>query len=508
MFVGAWKENIKYKKGDIVYTGNNGYYFVCSIEHISDNTTYPSEEDIYWVLISNDFLQSDSFENAGILFSQVLSDRIDRIRPRSRVGRGYYTDDGVSPNIILPGIIIQPECTKQRKSVKRKLQNEEKTIKEYKKRRTQESVEDLREKLLLLDVDVATKSFIVDKYDNLQTTSGSEYAKGLTWLKTVAGLPYGKYKPMKVNMEDSNEEMDAFFKDVKRTLDKSIYGLDDVKQEILEFVARKISNPNGKGEVLALCGSAGCGKTRLLKSLAEALDLPFYQINCGGLNDVSVITGHSETYVGSKPGKIVEFLQNSQYMNPIIYFDEIDKIGERKSEEINGILTHLLDEEQNNSFQDNYLSNIPIDLSKVLFVIAFNDLSKVDNIVSDRMKIIFVDKPNLEDKVVICTEKLIPEIMSNTNKEMSVNINKEVIEYIILHKCDKEIGVRQLRKTLEKVINRLNFDVLTRKVPEYCVENVRDDEDKISIVYNITKTYVDNIIKIEKEDKAFLSMYT
>jgi hypothetical protein len=184
-----------------------------------------------------------------------------------------------------------------------------------------------------------------------------------------------------------------------------------------------------------------------------------------------------------------------------------DKISERKGDEINGVLTHLLDEEQNNLFQDNYLSNIPIDLSKVFFVIAFNDLSKVDNIVSDRMKIIYIDKPSIQDKVTICTEKLIPEIISNINKQINVNINKEVVEYIVLHKCEQEGGVRRLRKTLEKVFNRLNLDVLTHKVPKQCIEHVYGEEDEMKTVYNITKMYVDNIIKKEKEDNTFNSMY-
>jgi ATP-dependent Lon protease len=478
MFVGVWTENKKYNRGEIIYTTRTRCYFVCSNEHVSDNTTYPSNDDLYWISINSDFLQIQQLsfsENAGILFSQLPNEKKEQP--------------------------VRIEETRQRKSVKRKIQKQETNIKEYKKRKIQEGVEDLREQLLLLDVSLATKAFIVDKYENLKTMSGSEQSKGITWLKTVSSLPYGKNKPMQVKNEDPPEKIEAFFGHVKSVLDKSIYGLEDVKQEMLEFVARKISNPEGKGEVLALCGSAGCGKTRLLKSLAEALDLPFFQINCGGLNDVSIITGHSETYSGSKPGKIVEFLQTSHYMNPIMYFDEIDKISERKSEEINGILTHILDEEQNNNFQDNYLSNIPIDLSKVLFVIAFNDITKIDSIVSDRMKIIYVDKPSIQDKVNICTEKLIPEIISNINKGIRVNISKEIVEYIVLHKCDKELGVRHLRKTLEKVVNRMNFDILTRKVPQHCMETVFSEEDERKVVYNIT------VIKHEKEDKPFLSMY-
>jgi len=241
--------------------------------------------------------------------------------------------------------------------------------------------------------------------------------------------------------------------------------------------------------------------TKIIRSLADALDLPFYQINFGGLNDSSVLTGHSETYVGSKPGKIVEILTNSKWSNPIIYLDEIDKISESKAVEIFGILTHLLDEEQNGSFQDNYLSHIHLDLSKVFFVLAFNDITKVDEIVSDRLKIIYIDPPNLHDKIIICQTKMIPEILSsiNINKDYNIIIDEEIIAYIISMKTPQENGVRQLRKNIEKIFNRLNYDILIGEFDELRLEG----PSKNIIV---TKSYVDNILKLKSDDN-YLTMY-
>jgi ATP-dependent Lon protease len=401
--------------------------------------------------------------------------------------------------------------------------------------------------------------------------SGGDYSKSMNWFKNVINIPYGKYssltnlpsegscrrgtEPPEDNVGMCKSSIRNLLKDVYKKLDENIYGMDDVKQEIVEYVARKITNPFGKGEVLALCGIAGVGKTKIIKCLANALNLPFFQINCGGLNDVAVLTGHSETYVGSRPGKIVEILQNSSVMNPIIYLDEIDKISENKSAEINGILTHLLDEEQNNKFQDNYLSNITIDLSKVLFVISFNDESKIDDIVSDRMKIIYINTPSIQDKLKICQEKMIPEILKSMSfdKNIIIDIESDLIEYIIINKCDKEKGVRQLKKTLEKIINRLNYDILMTNdndnlpsgytfsrrgeeppdndnnfesinkggssygipCPKVLVKfadefgiKVEIKENK-SVVYKITKTYIDKIIKNNKEDTfKFLNLYS
>jgi len=310
---------------------------------------------------------------------------------------------------------------------------------------------------------------------------------------------------MAVSKNDSVEKIKTFFTNVKEKLDKNIYGLEDVKQEILEFVAKKIANPDSKGHVLALYGSAGLGKTKIIRSLADALELPFYQINFGGLNDVAVLTGHSETYVGSKPGKVVEILSNSEYMNPIIYMDEIDKIGEQKATEIFGVLTHLLDEEQNSSFQDNYLSNINIDLSKVFFVLSFNDITKVDEIVSDRLKVIYINPPSLEEKVIICQDKMIPEILSNVSIQdySTVILDKEIIEYIISSKTQNEKGVRQLRKNIEKIINRLNYDVLLENLDKLFIETNSENE-KIIV---ITRSYINDVLK-HKEDTSYLSMYS
>ena len=465
MYLGYWCLNSEYKREDIVYIKESVDYYICIKDHTSDNLTHPCKEDIYWIMISSVFL------NDLILVSSIqnnTSQKNDKNEDESRTKKRLTTlkeskSESSNPVQIIK---IKKKCKRslsdeedytesESNSLKRKLRCIEQDLENHKRKKCQGSgVESLRDKLLLMNIDLDTKSYIVDKYDSTQKLTGSDYSKSMNWLRTVSKIPYGKYKTLAVSKTDTQETIKNFFNNVKQKLDKNIYGLEDVKQEILEFVARKISNPDSKGHVLALYGSAGVGKSKIIKSLAEALDWPFYQINFGGLNDVSLLTGHSETYVGSKPGKLVEILTNCNYMNPIIYLDEIDKISESKSAEIFGILTHLLDEEQNAAFQDNYLSNLNIDLSKVFFVLAFNDITKVDEIVSDRMKIIYINPPTLNEKLIICQDKLIPEILSNVTLQNNIDIiiDKEVIEYIIVNKTQKESGVRQLRKNIEKII--------------------------------------------------------
>ena len=499
MYKGKWEVNVSYNKGDIVYSFTNDYY-VCYRDHVSDNLMYPSTDDIFWVKLDADFL--DKYTNNVSLYKQVpaiILPNINEDQPQNPV----MTKIEESPLELATEQEI--EQNKDRIVLKRKLRSIERNIEDYKRRKVDdERVSTLREKLLLLNVDIGTKTFILDKYDNSKKVSGGDQSKTMNWLKCVSSLPYGKYKSMKVSASDRPDKIKEFFKSIKEKLDRSIYGLEDVKQEILEFVARKITNPHSKGHVLALCGKAGVGKTKIIKSLAKALDLPFFQINCGGLNDASVLIGHSETYIGSKPGKIVEILQNSNYMNPIIYLDEIDKISEQKATEINGILTHLLDEEQNDKFQDNYLSNVNINLSKVFFVIAFNDINNVDEIVSDRMKVINIGAPSLEEKVKICQDKMVPEIIKTINFSMEkvIRIDRETLEYIILNKSEKESGVRQLKKNMEKILNRLNYDILVENL-----ELVTQTKDGDNTVYMITHRYINNILKTELEDQPFLSMY-
>jgi len=549
MYVGYWNSNIFYKKGEIVYVEQLKEYFICTLEHMSDDVTLPSKDDLYWVYVSSMFLSQLGAINYSDMLYKIdnKNDNKKRLKRTLKIKtsdvKNNETDSDVDLNVQANDVMsdfdlydTQNDETFPKKDdkkddkkdkgkniksysdqgeyiqnvkindLKRKLRMIEQDLDDHKRKKSKDENEitNLRDKLLLMNVDLDTKSFIMDKYENTRKMSGSDHSKGMNWLKTVNKIPYGKYKNMAVSKNDSVEIIKKFFTSVKQKLDKNIYGLEDVKQEILEFVAKKITNPDSKGHVLALYGSAGVGKTKIIRSLADALELPFYQINFGGLNDAAVLTGHSETYVGSKPGKVVEILSNSEYMNPIIYMDEIDKIGEHKSTEIFGVLTHLLDEEQNSSFQDNYLSNINIDLSKVFFVLSFNDITKVDEIVSDRLKVIYINPPSLEEKVIICQDKMIPEILLNVNiKDYdTIIIDKEIIEYIISSKTQPEKGVRQLRKNIEKIINRLNYDILIQNLQDLCIETNIDNQKTIVI----TRSYINDVLK-HKEDANYLSMY-
>lgn len=524
MLVKNWDINVNYSKGDIICIGSE--YYICAIDHISDNLINPKNpEEIYWIHLK-DFNENPPMAPTSANFPDI--------GPSGLIFTSNEGDIESLINSLMRGVpvlnpvpmtrkktqqseleLTQEEIDKRKKEqkLKRKISNIDNELETFKKKRKMtESNLHIEDQIKLLNVDMETKLFLLDKNNSLERAHGSDYSKGKTWLKTVLNIPFGKYKPFPVKANDSPEKINEYFKKVRGHLDAKVHNMDYVKDEIMEYLARKITNPRSKGHVLALAGAPGVGKTRLLKTLGEALDLPFYQVNFGGINDASILTGHSETYVGSKPGKFVEFLQNSGCMNPIMYFDEIDKIASNKEQEINGILTHLLDEEQNSKFQDNYLSNVPIDLSKVFFVIAFNDFEKVDRIVSDRLKVIYITSPTIDDKMNIAKDKMIPDIIESFNfkKDKYINLDNELLSYIINNKVPKEEGVRQLRKSLEKIFSKLNYYILTGEYEnhtKYFKVTIEYQNNQSNITINIKRAFIDKCLESKEDNMSHIMMY-
>lgn len=563
MYLGNWYLNKAYKTGDIILLSISKEYYICALHHTSNENNFPSKKTIFWIKIDPNFLNNQrveyNFKNDLLFFEietmkNIIKDSLvnsqldddnhsDSETEDDDINQSQNKEDENKNNEIenaqenlneekeyeeneyeveinlendeefvdtqeIPIVLVDDEKIK----IKRKIRKKEKELTKFKKQKYgDERSLGLRERLLLLEIDLKTKLFLIEKFENAQKLSGSDYSKTINWLEIVCNIPHNKFKQMRVDITNDKIDIKNFFDDVKSNLDKNIYGLEDVKDEILEFVARKIRNKDGKGHVLALCGPAGVGKSKILKSLAESLELPFFQINCGGLNDANILIGHSETYTNSKPGKIVDLLQKSEYMNPIIYFDEIDKISEHKAREINGILTHLLDEEQNDKFQDNYLANVNIDLSRALFVISFNEIENVDAIVSDRMKIITIKPPKLQEKIVICKNKLLPEIIKTIGfgENIRIIIEDDILKSLILKNCNDEQGVRKCKKILEKILNRINYDILIEKDIPCKITNITDDNDYIITEYVITEEYIDTIpISLSDIiDNKYLHMY-
>ena len=290
---------------------------------------------------------------------------------------------------------------------------------------------------------------------------------------------------------------------IKKELDIKIYGHNETKEQIIRILAQYISNPNANGYVIGIQGSMGVGKTKLIKDgVAKVLNYPFAFIPLGGISDSSYLKGHLYTYEGSTYGKIVDEIIKARVMNPIFFFDELDKISaSRYGEEITNTLIHITDNTQNDNFTDKYLEEIKLDLSKSIIFFTFNDIDKINPILRDRMIIIKVDKYTKDDKIKLAKNYLIKEICKSYNINYGDNnddiiINDKDIEYII-DKTIEEEGVRNLQRNINNIYSYINMNRF-----------IKINEELIKYPFTITREIIDKYIIIKREDNSNkLSMY-
>jgi ATP-dependent Lon protease len=304
------------------------------------------------------------------------------------------------------------------------------------------------------------------------------------------------------NISQTPENIVTYIDNIRDILNKNIYGMKDAKEELLEFILHRISNPKAS-KILGLCGPPGIGKTELCRALAEILDLPIVKIPLGGVHDASTLIGHNMTYIGALPGKIARGLIEAQYKNPIIFCDEIDKVSDRHNNEINGVITHLIDETQNKEFIDEYIE-FPIDLSSCLFVFAFNDIEKLDHIVRDRMDVIFLSGYTSNDKLQIAKHHLVPRELANVGfAPTDIIIPDDIIMKMISSENVNESGVRNLKRHIQCIAKRLNAIKLTNNNYFECKLEIAS----FTLPYTVTS---DDYLLLKKErnnKKTTLSYY-
>lgn len=355
-------------------------------------------------------------------------------------------------------------------------------------------------KVVQSNIDEYTKKIILQKIETLSSmeVGAGEYHKLNNWIQSLLEIPWNKQATLSVKKNDKPDKLYDFLKNAKDSMDKVIYGQNSTKDQIIQIIAKMISNPAKSGNVFAIYGAPGTGKTTIIKEgMSRALGVPFNFISLGGATDSSYLDGHSYTYEGSINGRIVDCLKQSKCMNPIFYFDELDKISSSsKGEEIVNMLIHLTDSSQNTLFQDKYFSGIQFDISKSIFVFSFNDIEKVNKILLDRMELIEVDNFKIDEKKVIVKDYIIPKLFEtyNINKE-KVNFSQEIIDYIIDYKgCHKEEkGIRNVIRRFENIISKLNIVLLTGKSSNEIHTSLKNiDISKLPI--EINKSIVDDLV--------------
>ena len=286
----------------------------------------------------------------------------------------------------------------------------------------------------------------MEKLDVLNPQS-PDYSTQIQYLRTMVDLPWNEYTKDDLNIARA-----------QKILDKDHYGMEKVKERILEHMAVLSLRGDLKSPIICLYGPPGVGKTSLGKSIAAAMKRKYVRISLGGMHDESEIRGHRRTYVGAMPGRIIKAIQKAGSSNPVFILDEIDKVTQHT---INGdpssALLEVLDPEQNGAFHDNYL-DVDYDLSKVLFIATANDLNTIPRPLLDRMEIIEVSGYITEEKIEIAKRHLIPKEKENTGmaKDRKLQFNKAAIEMIV-EQYTRESGVRQLEKQIGKAFRKLAF---------------------------------------------------
>ena len=315
----------------------------------------------------------------------------------------------------------------------------------------------MKERILKSTFSNNIKALIYRRYELMLESSDEDKQKYKDWLDWSLSIPEES-----INLFNGDNVLLKNLKELKKVMNTKLYGMYDVKERVLEIVTGMYTNTNSNNRCMTLTGPPGVGKTVLAHCIAESLNLPFVQISLGGAKDSSFIRGHSSVYIGSKPGVIVNALKRLNCNNGVIFFDELDKIQNTpEGEEVKSTLLHILDYSQNNNFRDDYMPEIPIDLSKIFFILSQNSLnteSDVDKILMDRMPLIHLNGYTINDRIKIGLNYLVPKIMNNlgiNNKD--IIINEKAVTYIIKKQNIQEYGVRQLERNLQNILQKLNL---------------------------------------------------
>ncbi|MBQ7778528.1 MAG: endopeptidase La [Oscillibacter sp.] len=307
-----------------------------------------------------------------------------------------------------------------------------------------------RDKIEALQLDEDSTKHLLKEVNKLskQPFGSAEGAVIRNYLDVCLEMPWGEYTKERVNVDVA-----------RKVLEKDHFGLEKVKERILETLAVRQMNPEGKGQIICLVGPPGVGKTSIAISVAKALNRKLARLSLGGVRDEADIRGHRKTYIGSMPGRIIEAISRSGSMNPLLLLDEIDKLGSDHRGDPSAALLEVLDSEQNNSFRDHFLE-IPVDLSKIMFITTANTTDTIPRPLLDRMEVIRLSSYTDEEKVQIARRHLLPKQMEEHGiKKGALRVGEDVLRAVI-RDYTRESGVRQLERRLAAICRKADMRLL------------------------------------------------
>lgn len=313
---------------------------------------------------------------------------------------------------------------------------------------------DLKEKIINSDIDDQYKTILYNKYKMLEEMSDkdSEYFKLKNWILLILSIPLKRKENLYIT--NTNE----FLKHIKIQLDAELYGMKNVKEELMLQIINRFIKKRKSEQILSLVGCSGIGKTKIIHVMAQSLNLPFYHISLGGIKDGSFLDGFSNTYIGSRQGIIVDALIKMNCCNGIIFFDEIDKISDSpEGAEVVNQLIHILDNTQNNMFYDKYVSDIPIDLSNIWFICSLNNSDYLNQVLRNRLYMIDVEGYGNSQKVEISKNILIPKKCKDYGLENQLFFDDSIIEYIVNKNKKNDKGVRELKRNIDTICKRVDI---------------------------------------------------
>jgi ATP-dependent Lon protease len=432
------------------------------VSYLSEETTVsvPAQYQEEWKVLQS-FLASEE-----PTLEKILSAKLDRKEKAKlyRMFQRFQTSES------------QEEQDNMRKEINESLSKQSEDLVETEKYEEMEKklltigkrTGNMKLKILNLPIPDVEKSILYQRYLRLENCPplDSEKGKLTEWMYYALQIPRTLHPTFETLVQE--KKYSEILSKAKQAMDKKMFGMDAVKEQILITFFDMITHPESSGHAMGIVGAPGSGKTELVRTLSEALSLPFEQISLGGINDASFIDGSSIVWEGSQPGIIVKKLIKMGHKNGILFFDEIDKLaGTEHGKEVSNVLLHITDFTQNNKFTDKYLGELDIDLSHVFFVFSMNDASLLDPILKDRIPLIYTPGYSLDQKVKIVQNYILPqELATREFSKDDITIPDAVVQYIISkHHIERQEGVRELKELISDLVKKINLQRMCGKPP-------------------------------------------